>query len=281
LEDRLNQLDKIAKEYKKFKAAYPAQEAEPQDSKERLALGRYCAFIKEDWTKGLPLLAASNDAFLAEPARKDLLARQSAAKAADAGETWLALAEQEKGIAKTNLQKRAKHCFVVAYSLLPDAHKSNVTEPLKLRHGDSYLRPGLQGEFFQGGRLIKQRVDPQLRFRDGFASVDPDLTNSAFTAKWKGYLWLAQPQQLNFGVQCTGAFDIRLDNQRLLSSTKEKISISTSRFLLDGLHTVEIIYQNNGGDAAFELTTTTFGNRFAPAEREPPLFYHRPKKKTP
>jgi len=70
---------------------------------------------------------------------------------------------------------------------------------------------------------------------------------------------------------------VKVDNNKVLSSTKIDNNIGTSRFLVEGLHPVEIQYQNLLGNANFNMTWSLWdrqGNDFQNV-----LYYHLPTKK--
>ena len=69
----------------------------PQDAKANLAVGKYHAFIRGNWEKGLPLLARGGDGSLSKLAALDLSDPKSAKQVADIANGWLARATALRG----------------------------------------------------------------------------------------------------------------------------------------------------------------------------------------
>jgi hypothetical protein len=281
LDERVKLFKSLEKEYKKVKKLYPLAQADPPDPKACKAVGRYWAFLKQDWSKGLPLLVASGDDSLAGPARKDLENPGDPQAQVELGNAWMALADKETPLAKTHIQERAKHWFLKALFALPEENRKAVEDRLKMTlPGGAVLRPGLAAEFLKGFKSLKQKVDYKLDFPNGFAVVDPQIPANGFLAKWKGYLWLPEPGVYDIRANSEGTYEISLDNKRLLFGTEVRSNTTTSRLLFEGLHPVEITFQSLQGNATFQLTWTVrrAGNPNQPWN-SPGLFYHVTKKR--
>jgi hypothetical protein len=281
LDDRVLLLKKIEKEYKKVKTLYPLAESDPPDPKACKAVGRYCAFVKGDWARGLPLLAACADEALVTVAKQDLASPKEPQAQIALGDSWHLVADSENEPAKSQIQKRARYWFTKAFLNTPDNAKEPLAERLQVPWlGGSVLRPGMRGDFLKDGRLLKQRVDFQLKFPTRFSTVDADLPDEGFSVAWQGFLWVTEPVEVIFGVKCNGTFDLRVDGKAVLSGNEVKNDISTARFLFDGPRSLDIIYRNLGGDASFELTCRPirFGN-WPSADEDRLMFYHVGKKK--
>ena len=69
----------------------------PADPEASLAMGKYLCYHKDDWLKGLPLLAAGSDADLAALAQKDWANPREPKEQADVGLAWWDRAEKETG----------------------------------------------------------------------------------------------------------------------------------------------------------------------------------------
>ncbi len=71
------------------------------------ALGRIECFRKNNWDRGLPLLAKSNDEMLAAAVKKDLAKPTESKDRADLGDAWFELAERSKGEDRIGMLRRA------------------------------------------------------------------------------------------------------------------------------------------------------------------------------
>jgi hypothetical protein len=272
-------LKKIEEEYKKVKPLFPKAQADSGDTKAQKAVGRYCAFIKGDWQRGLPHLALCGEEALVALAERDLKNPQDAQDRADLANAWRVYADKAAGestLAKTNIRQRAKTWALRAVAGLPEDGKAQVEDCLKISYGGKkYLKPGLVADFFQGPKLIRKRIDHSLDFKDGF-SKDDKIPPNGFAARWSGFLWISEPGMYHFFVKCYGTFAVKVDNKEVFSSTKVNNQISTMRFLVEGLHPVEIQYQNLLGNANFRLgCSLSFGRE---RDSQKVLLYHVPRK---
>ena len=102
---RLQQQEKALREYRE---ALAVLEKEPGDPAANLAAGRYLCLVKNDWNRGVPMLALGSDAELKELAIKDLKGAPTAEAQAALGDDWSALADKKKGPEKESLMRRAE-----------------------------------------------------------------------------------------------------------------------------------------------------------------------------
>ena len=95
------------------------------------ALGRYHAFVKGDWERGLPILASSAKPPLNALAEKDQGRPEEAAAQIETGDGWWDLAEKEKApIRKARLQERAKYWYETAFSSATGLGKTKIEKRL-------------------------------------------------------------------------------------------------------------------------------------------------------
>jgi hypothetical protein len=96
----------------------------------RLA-GRFVCFVKEDWPKGLPMLALGNDAALKTMAEHDLRGAGEAGTKATLGDGWWDLAENESGVGKMPLLRRAAFWYQQAVVELGGLEKAKIEKRLR------------------------------------------------------------------------------------------------------------------------------------------------------
>jgi formylglycine-generating enzyme required for sulfatase activity len=125
------------KEYAEFKREAdrlrPFQEtlkSAPEDPGACTALGRYLCLIKEEWDKGLPLLAKGSDGALKSLAELELAKPAEAAAQAALGEAWAAQSEKEPSIPKTRAKIRALEWLERALPALSGPAKASAEKRL-------------------------------------------------------------------------------------------------------------------------------------------------------
>src|SRR5262249_3155690 len=111
LADSKKKIQEIEKEFEKAKEARDTLEAKPDDKGANLTWGKYLCTIKGNWDKGLPMLEKSEDKELMEAAKKDIAKPSSGDEQVKTGDEWWRLAEQEQGMARQQLKKRAVYWY--------------------------------------------------------------------------------------------------------------------------------------------------------------------------
>jgi len=115
--------DKLVKllkpEFDSISAQVKTLAEKPDDKASNSAMGRFLCLVKEDWERGLPMLAKGTDGLLRTTAEKELSGDPLAQKEIVDG--WIRLADGElKSIKKENLAEHARQRFNQAEaSLLP------------------------------------------------------------------------------------------------------------------------------------------------------------------
>ncbi len=79
----------------------------PADPKANLAVGKYLCFVKDDWQKGLPLLAIGDDAVLKKLADVDTGGGQDAANWVALGDGWWEQGQKLSGMVRRNVLHRS------------------------------------------------------------------------------------------------------------------------------------------------------------------------------
>ena len=102
-----------------FEAAKAKLAGAPEDSDANLTAGRYYCFIKGDWKTGLPHLTKGNDPGLRVLAGKELASAPTRAdEQVSLADGWWDIGQNEDGIAKLALLRRAKFWYAKADAAL-------------------------------------------------------------------------------------------------------------------------------------------------------------------
>src|SRR5262249_30267955 len=183
-------------EYEKVSRVVAALARDLKDAEGNRAAGRYHCFFKDDWDRGLPMLALAGDAALSDLAGQDLAAPTGAGEQADLADRWWALGQAETEPARTHLLGRAAHWYRQSLPSLTGPRRAAASGQFKLVAGKEEYRPGLVAELFQGtnfDKRVKARVDYDVHYRWGFARPDPEVAPTNFTVRWKGWLRAPRP----------------------------------------------------------------------------------------
>jgi serine/threonine-protein kinase len=95
-----------------------------------LALGKFACYLKNDWPTGLPRLAKVSDPILRALAQKDLSDPEDPTAQAELCDGWLKQAENERGVRKENILRRARMWFDKAASRLTPAEHERLSKRL-------------------------------------------------------------------------------------------------------------------------------------------------------
>ena len=110
--------------------AVDALEKNPTDPAANLAVGSYRCFIRNQWSKGVPMLALGNNPALKNLAAKELKGVTDAGEQAKLGDAWWDLGEKKGEFAQKNLRERAKHWYRQAAPGLTGLAKEQATKRL-------------------------------------------------------------------------------------------------------------------------------------------------------
>jgi hypothetical protein len=106
-QDMSGELAEIEAAYPAAKHALAALAANPSDPAANAVAGRFLCFLKGDWQRGLPLLKATTDPALREPANAELHCPPTAAARAAVADRWWDAAERETGLAQQMIRRHA------------------------------------------------------------------------------------------------------------------------------------------------------------------------------
>jgi WD40 repeat protein len=110
-------LTQLAKQSAAAREAKATLDKTPADPAANLVLGKYYCFFKDDWPRGVPMLALSGAEGLSQLAQDELVADSSAEKLAVA-DGWYTASEKEKGASRTALRRHAHALYLANVSSL-------------------------------------------------------------------------------------------------------------------------------------------------------------------
>src|SRR5262249_45752245 len=108
---RVRELAAVRKAHAAAAEAADRIAAQPDGPDANLALGRFHALARDDWDRGLALLARGSDVKLKDLAQADLASPADAAAAESLAEAYAAHAASESGAAKAHLLGRAYYWY--------------------------------------------------------------------------------------------------------------------------------------------------------------------------
>jgi hypothetical protein len=130
---RGKEVEEAAKQLEASKKAAEVLTKDPNDAAANLAQGKYLCLWKNDWEKGLPLLAKAGDAKWKAQAEKELGTPKDAGEQAGLAEGWWELGESETGRAQRLLRLHACRWFEEALPKLTGISKTKAEAKLKLK----------------------------------------------------------------------------------------------------------------------------------------------------
>ncbi|MGE5610650.1 MAG: PA14 domain-containing protein [Bacillota bacterium] len=263
IRDRNRDLQAMAAEYDRIKAARNVLQKNPRDPECSLVVGRYLCFTKSDFENGLALLAAGSDPTLRDIANAELVQPSDAAALLRIGNLWWEIAESQNPLAKSNLHQHARGFYQQAIGRVSGFELSVAEKRLELLEAEQMkqlrLVPGLHADLFKGidfAQKVSTRVDPQINFDWGQDSPDPSLPKDNFSLRWTGRLkvpWTGRYELVaiaNLGVR------LWIDEQLVIdapSISRQRNGVRKSLDLSAGLHTVRIDYWDTTATARVKL----------------------------
>ena len=124
----------------KVEEAVDTLDKNPTDPAANLAVGKYRCFTKNQWNKGIPMLALGDDPALKDLALKELKGLTDALGQAKLGDAWWDLGERKNGLAQKNIQGHAASWYRQALPGLTGLATEKVEKRLKTietRHSSS------------------------------------------------------------------------------------------------------------------------------------------------
>jgi hypothetical protein len=128
--ERIGQIEKSRKAYEAAKSSLEVLKEHPDDAAANLTAGKYLCFGKDEWAKGLPLLAKGDDKSLAQVAAQDAANPKTASEQVKLADAWHDLVGSEAGPSKYKLLLRAHHWYVEALPSLTGLPRAKVVKRL-------------------------------------------------------------------------------------------------------------------------------------------------------
>lgn len=120
----------LEKEFQRAQQAEKTLAENPNDPDANLIRGRYLCLVKEDWERGLPMLAKGADPQWQALAHQDLAGPNDAEAQLELGDAWWDMAQNMKEPARSSLLNRARRWYLEAMPSLTDPRKSKVVARL-------------------------------------------------------------------------------------------------------------------------------------------------------
>ncbi|MCC6419873.1 MAG: WD40 repeat domain-containing protein [Gemmataceae bacterium] len=118
LQKRAQEVHKLKEAYASVKPFADTLRKSPNDPKARLVVGRYQAFTRGNWERGLALLAGGSDPGLKQLAKRELAGADSGSEQFALAEGWWKTAQGETGAPKYHMLARAYTWYQHAASRL-------------------------------------------------------------------------------------------------------------------------------------------------------------------
>jgi len=128
---RQTEVTRLEKEFARWKPFADTLTAKPGDPKANLEMGKYQAFVKGDWERGLPLLAKGDNDALRTLAKKDLADPRDGPAQMAVAEAWLETASGLDGTMRVHALLRSYHYFLQALGELDGAQRKNAETKLQ------------------------------------------------------------------------------------------------------------------------------------------------------
>jgi hypothetical protein len=259
-------------EYEKVQEAQKRLAQQPDDPEAHRLVGRYLCLVHENWAKGLPHLARSNDPDLKSAAEKDLAQPTDVRSQIDLADLWWDLAQKHAGPEKQALLRRAAWWYrqalpqatgldkTKASARLAEVSQKPETEPTSppIKKPSSKIPPPGSAKTFSlpvgtTADLLKQ-IDPKKHrltgewvFRGGRLVGTPGPTGTA---------------ALHIPLLPTEAYELQIDFARTAGEGMFGLLLPVGRqrcvILLDyrpGVHGIDMV----AGQRADNNSTTTRG----------------------
>lgn len=217
ISQRRTRTERLRKAYANIADAVKTLAVDLRDAEANLTVGKFECFDKEDWYKGLPMLARGSDAALAELARLDRADPTAAAAQAQLGQKWWELADkQSEPNVKSAMQRRARYWFRAALPLLEGDDKVRITSRLEKKMGNLRFIPGLVTELFAGENFekrIKTRLDYKIDYNWGLDAPAEGVPADHFSIRWQGVLIPPRAGKYTIIISCDDDVRLLLDGK--------------------------------------------------------------------
>jgi serine/threonine protein kinase len=125
-EDLIYQADFLKEECQRISAHYQRVKDFEQtllrdatDPKANLEMGKYYCFAKNDWRKGLPMLALGSDDSMRTAANSELASPHTPTARVQLGDLWWELGEKAADAERIDYRRRARYCYLKSLAASP------------------------------------------------------------------------------------------------------------------------------------------------------------------
>jgi formylglycine-generating enzyme required for sulfatase activity len=231
-EDRVKELGELRRMVDSIKPHFKMLESDPNDPAANAAAGKFICLMKEDWQRGLPMMAKGSDPALKSLAELELGNPSDAAAQAALGEAWAGQADKETSTYKARARERAAEWFSRALPGLAGAAKAAVEKKLSSLGPKTTSRVRLTldlgggakmefisirpGTFTMGGTwppeaqwTPDERPEHRVTISKGFFLGRVDVTRGQFAAfvKASGYKTDAEKSGSSWGRPAAGGWE--------------------------------------------------------------------------
>ena len=120
---RAAELKSMQAAFADYKTAQEQLKKDPKDGPANTIVGKYVCFVRDEWEKGLPLLALSNDTTLRNLAESELAQPTVGDVQLEVAEGWWDQGDDEDDLRKGHLQAHARHWYELAAPALSGLSK--------------------------------------------------------------------------------------------------------------------------------------------------------------
>jgi eukaryotic-like serine/threonine-protein kinase len=203
----------------------------PDDPAANTAMGRFLCFAKEDWDRGLPMLARGQDSVLKRLAEMDGSGPDGADAQRDLCEGWLGVAEKESSrLRKDNVTERARFWFDQVESKLLPADRPKIEKRLLALEKNAaprtaVARPGAAkspvyaAKFELLGRLTPEHMS---RFRGNWRLQQGTLVSSTEGTN-------TEPTLVHIPCLLGPEYDLVIEAQRIAGSEDLVFALSSQK----------------------------------------------------
>jgi hypothetical protein len=161
LSDRRRELQQAAKEYNAAQNAEQVLAGNPDERNACRTLGNYLCLVKQDWERGLPLLAKGAGGKLQALAEREAIPPADVAEQMDFADDWLAFSKSGTSKVNAKFAGRAVHWFKLAQQSAQGTARlrceKGLKEALEVRDADSPVGTvlGKLKSALQSGKLVR------------------------------------------------------------------------------------------------------------------------------
>ncbi|MSQ94514.1 MAG: WD40 repeat domain-containing protein [Gemmataceae bacterium] len=129
---RVDEISAIEKSFSKVQGYLDRVQKDPKDAEAQFELGKYFAYQKKRWEKGLPHFSRCADKAIGTLAQQDLQNPKDVKDQVTLADGWWDLAGKEQGVAKLSMQMRAIFWYDQALPILSGLHRTKAQKRIDI-----------------------------------------------------------------------------------------------------------------------------------------------------